>query len=56
MYSSFYPLELIDALALRIARAAREDQPVRCIFDNTAAGASADNALVLQQALAKEFE
>lgn len=56
MYYSSYPLELIDALALRIARAARESQPVWCIFDNTAAGAAAENALVLQQALAKELE
>ncbi|MEO8652612.1 MAG: DUF72 domain-containing protein [Ramlibacter sp.] len=56
MYYSSYERGLLAALARRIARAAREGQSVWCIFDNTAAGAAADNALVLQQALAKELE
>lgn len=53
-YYSSYPLELLRALARRLARAAREGQPVWCIFDNTAAGAAAGNALVLRECLRAE--
>jgi uncharacterized protein YecE (DUF72 family) len=55
MYYSSYDADLIQALARRIALAVREGRTVWCIFDNTAAGAATDNALDLQQALAKEI-
>jgi uncharacterized protein YecE (DUF72 family) len=54
-YYSSYPPDLLAALAGRIARARRDGQVVWCIFDNTAAGAAADNALGLQQMLDEEF-
>ncbi|HEY0885759.1 MAG TPA: DUF72 domain-containing protein [Ramlibacter sp.] len=50
-YYSSYATELLRALARRMAQAAREDQPVWCIFDNTAAGDAAGNALLLQEYL-----
>jgi uncharacterized protein YecE (DUF72 family) len=53
-YYSSYPVELLRALARRLAQAARAEQPVWCIFDNTAAGAAAANALVLQECLRAE--
>jgi uncharacterized protein YecE (DUF72 family) len=49
-YSSYEPA-LIAALAARLALAGREARAVWCIFDNTASGAAADNALALQDAL-----
>lgn len=55
MYYSAYQPGLIGALASRIALAIREGRTVWCVFDNTAAGAAADNALGLQQALDKEL-
>lgn len=53
-YYSSYPFEMLQALAARLAQAARDGQPVWCIFDNTAGAAAADNALVLQQLLRAE--
>jgi len=55
MYYSSYPPALIAALARRIAIALRDGHAVWCIFDNTAGGAAADNALGLRQALDKEM-
>jgi uncharacterized protein YecE (DUF72 family) len=49
IYYSAYEPALIDALARRIQAATREAQSVWCIFDNTASGAAAGNALDLQQ-------
>jgi uncharacterized protein YecE (DUF72 family) len=54
MYYSAYAPALIEALARRIALAAREGRAVWCIFDNTAGQAAADNALALAGALTKE--
>lgn len=49
MYYSSYEPALIAALAQRIQQAARrEARSVWCIFDNTASGAAAGNALDLQ--------
>ena len=53
-YSAYEPL-LIGALAGRIALAVREGVTVWCVFDNTAGGFAADNALGLAQALHKEL-
>lgn len=53
-YSSYEPA-LLQALARRIAQEAEAGRTVWCIFDNTASGAAAGNALDLLQALpAKE--
>ena len=46
-YSEYAPDRLCE-LAQRLARAGR-GHPVRCIFDNTAAGAATVNALALQE-------
>jgi uncharacterized protein YecE (DUF72 family) len=54
MYYSSYEPALIAALAARSALALQEVQELWCIFDNTAGGAAADNALALQGALVKE--
>ena len=53
MYYSAYEPALLSALAARIARALGQGCEVWCIFDNTAGGAAADNALRLPQALDK---
>lgn len=45
-YYSAYPPEFIDGLAATL-RAAAGSAPVWCIFDNTAVGAAAENALAL---------
>ena len=50
MYYSSYPQEQLQALAQRIAQAAT-DSEVWCIFDNTASGAAAGDALLLQRLL-----
>jgi uncharacterized protein YecE (DUF72 family) len=55
MYYASYRPETIRALARRIAVALRDGHEVWCIFDNTAAGAAAHNALDLKQALDKEI-
>ena len=52
MYYSAYPPEYITRLADRLRRDAEEGRKVWCIFDNTAAGAAARNALDLLAALA----
>ncbi|HUR90994.1 MAG TPA: DUF72 domain-containing protein [Ramlibacter sp.] len=54
VYYSSYETSLIDALAHRIAMELRAGHTVWCIFDNTASGAAAHNALALQAALARE--
>lgn len=46
-YYSAYDSALIDALAQRLLAAANEAESVWCIFDNTASGAAAENALDL---------
>jgi uncharacterized protein YecE (DUF72 family) len=53
-YSAYEPV-LIASLAHRIAMELRAGRTVWCIFDNTAAGAAAHNALALQAALAGEM-
>lgn len=50
-YSSYEPA-LLEALAKRLSLASSETKSVWCIFDNTASGAAADNALDLQELLA----
>jgi uncharacterized protein YecE (DUF72 family) len=54
MYYSAYEQPLLAALAHRIAMELRLGRTVWCIFDNTAAGAAAHNALALQRALSRE--
>ena len=54
IYHSPYPATLVDALSVRIRRAAREGHDIWCIFDNTASGAAAGDALALQDALQRE--
>lgn len=54
-YYSAYEPALIFALAKRMKAAARGGATVWCIFDNTAAGAAAHNALGLLHALDKEL-
>jgi uncharacterized protein YecE (DUF72 family) len=54
-YYSAYEPELIAALARRMAQALRAGATVWCIFDNTAGGAAAGNALDLQRALDQEL-
>lgn len=50
VYYSAYDTALIDALAHRLVAAAHEAESVWCIFDNTASGAAAENALDLVSA------
>ena len=56
MYYSAYEPALIAALARRIAASSRAGCTVWCMFDNTAAGAAARNALDLRRALHAQFE
>jgi uncharacterized protein YecE (DUF72 family) len=51
-YYSSYTDEYLDTLALRIRRDADEGRDAWCIFDNTAAGSAAQNALDLVARLA----
>jgi uncharacterized protein YecE (DUF72 family) len=51
MYYSSYPRELLEALAVRLLAAEAEGAEAWCIFDNTASGAAAADALLLQQLL-----
>ncbi len=51
IYYSDYPAEYLDALAAKLAAAARS-APVWCVFDNAAAGAATANALGLLGRLA----
>ncbi|MBA2673931.1 DUF72 domain-containing protein [Ramlibacter sp.] len=54
MYYSSYPPEQLQAVAHRMRQASDAGQEVWCIFDNTASGAAADNALALLRALYQE--
>jgi uncharacterized protein YecE (DUF72 family) len=51
MYYSSYEDEVLRALAARMLQAAAEGAEVWCIFDNTASGAAAGNALTLRRLL-----
>lgn len=51
MYYSAYPPALLQALARRLQQAAAEGSEAWCVFDNTASGAAAADALALQQQL-----
>jgi uncharacterized protein YecE (DUF72 family) len=51
MYYSSYPMPLLQALARRMLQAEGAGAEVWCMFDNTASGAAAGDALVLQQLL-----
>jgi uncharacterized protein YecE (DUF72 family) len=51
MYHSAYDATLIRKLAARIELALQGGAQVWCIFDNTASGAAAGNALALEEAL-----
>jgi uncharacterized protein YecE (DUF72 family) len=53
MYYSSYPQAQLQALAQRIAQQAATGSEVWCIFDNTASGAAAGDALQLQRLLAQ---
>jgi len=53
MYYSAYPAPVLAALATRMREAAAQGSEVWCIFDNTAAGAAAGDALQLQRLLAQ---
>jgi uncharacterized protein YecE (DUF72 family) len=55
MYYSSYEPGLMDALAHRIAMEVLAGRDTWCIFDNTASGAAAHNALALEAALAREL-
>jgi uncharacterized protein YecE (DUF72 family) len=54
MYYSSYAPALLAALALRLRQASAEGREAWCIFDNTAAGAAAGDALALQRLLSDE--
>lgn len=54
VYYSAYPPDLIAALAARIRMAERDGTEVWCMFDNTASGAAAGDALALQRALQQD--
>jgi uncharacterized protein YecE (DUF72 family) len=51
VYYSAYPPETITALAETLATHRESGTPVWCIYDNTALGAAADNALSTQASL-----
>ncbi|MEO8386831.1 DUF72 domain-containing protein [Polaromonas sp.] len=51
MYYSAYAPDVLDALAVRLKLAAASDASAWCIFDNTANGAAAPDALRLTQTL-----
>ena len=52
MYYSSYSPEFLRSLAERLTMYARPENPVWCIFDNTALGAATSNALELLRDLA----
>ncbi|MEP6790231.1 MAG: DUF72 domain-containing protein [Ramlibacter sp.] len=54
MYWSAYEAALLAALARRISQARLQGNEVWCIFDNTARGAAADNALALSNAMGQD--
>jgi uncharacterized protein YecE (DUF72 family) len=51
MYYSAYEPHVLQALAARMRQAEAEGAEVWCIFDNTASGAAAADALALQRLL-----
>jgi uncharacterized protein YecE (DUF72 family) len=51
VYYSSYEAQLLQALAVRLRQASEEGAQCWCIFDNTASGAAAGNALELQRLL-----
>ena len=51
MYYSSYPDDVLRALAARLLQAESEGVEAWCIFDNTASGAAAGNALALARLL-----
>lgn len=51
VYYSAYETAVLEQLALRLLRAEAEGAEVWCVFDNTASGAAAGNALELQRLL-----
>jgi uncharacterized protein YecE (DUF72 family) len=51
VYYSSYERPVLEALATRLLQAQAEGAEVWCIFDNTASGAAAGNALELQRLL-----
>ncbi|MES3002123.1 MAG: DUF72 domain-containing protein [Pseudomonadota bacterium] len=55
VYYSSYPPDVIAALAARIQMAERGGAEVWCMFDNTASGAAAGDALALQRALQQDL-
>lgn len=55
VYYSAYAPDLLARLAARIAVEVRAGHTVWCIFDNTAGGAAAGNALALAAALQREL-
>jgi uncharacterized protein YecE (DUF72 family) len=55
VYYSSYAGELLQALARRMRQATNEARRVWCIFDNTASGAAAGDALALLRALKEEI-
>jgi uncharacterized protein YecE (DUF72 family) len=56
IYYSSYDDAYLDALAARLARHAAEGRDAWCIFDNTASGAAAGDALALMRKLHLEGE
>lgn len=53
MYYSAYEPAVLDALLVRLKLAAASDASVWCIFDNTASGAAAPDALYLARGLTR---
>lgn len=53
IYHSAYAPSVLDALRVRMERAAAAGTPVWCIFDNTASGAATANALHIVRELAR---
>ena len=56
MYFSTYEADAIRSLAVRVAEHRRSGADVYCVFDNTALGAAAINALALKAALTSTCE
>ncbi|HEY8361243.1 MAG TPA: DUF72 domain-containing protein [Ramlibacter sp.] len=54
VYYSSYEVPVLQALAERIVQAVADGAEVWCIFDNTASGAAAGNALTLAELLSHE--
>jgi uncharacterized protein YecE (DUF72 family) len=52
MYYSAYPADVLDNMAARLKASAEAGIPAWCMFDNTASGAAAADALALRARLA----